>query len=187
MTSQEILARLKSRCSESVLKAEVTLGDAVVHISPDSLLGVCGFLKDDPELSFDYLSHITGVDYLEQERDLRFESVYEFHSINKNHSIRLRVGLPEENPTVPSISGLWPSALFPERELFDMFGFHVEGHPNLKRLLMPEEWEGHPLRKDYELTTEEVVFSHNIDFKRELVQEKILTRHKPGQDVGKEQ
>ena len=182
MTSEEVIARVKSEYGDNILKAEVTLGDAIVHVGPDSLHEAAKFLKEDPELTFDYLSHITGVDYLEQERIPRFESVYEFHSIVNNHSIRLRVGLPEEKPTVPTISDLWPSAVFGERELFDMFGFHIEGHPNLKRLLMPEEWEGHPLRKDYDLTIEDVAFSHNINFKRELVKEKILTRHKPGQD-----
>ncbi|MEC7640896.1 MAG: NADH-quinone oxidoreductase subunit C [Nitrospinota bacterium] len=182
MTSEEVIERVKSQYGDNILKAEVTLGDAVIHVTPDSLHDTAKFLKEDPELNFDYLCHITGVDYLEQERDPRFESVYEFHSIDKNHSIRLRVGLPDENPTVQTVSDLWPSAVFSEREMFDMFGFHIEGHPNLKRLLMPEEWEGHPLRKDYDLTHEDVAFSHNINFRRELVKEKILTRHKPVQD-----
>lgn len=179
MTSQEILERVKFCRGEKIQKTEVVLGDAIVHVSPDSLHDIVLFLKEDPELDFNYLSHITGVDYLDQERDPRFESVYEFHSINKNHSIRVRVGLPEESPTVPTISDLWSAAAFPERELFDMFGFHIEGHPNLKRLLMPEDWQGHPLRKDYSLTTEDVAFTHNIDYKRELVKEKTLTRYKP--------
>ncbi|MFQ5671766.1 MAG: NADH-quinone oxidoreductase subunit C [Nitrospinales bacterium] len=182
MTSEEILQRVKSCCGESILQAEVTLGDAVIHVGPDTLHDTVKVLRDDPELNFDYLSHITGVDYLEQERDLRFESVYEFHSIAKNHSIRVRVALPEEKPTVPTISDLWPSAVFPERELFDMFGFHIEGLADLRRLLMPEEWEGHPLRKDYDLNWEDVAFTHNIDTNRELIKEKTLTRYKPGQD-----
>lgn len=182
MTSEDVIERVQSQQGDHILKAEVTLGDAVVHVAPHALHAAAKFLKEDPELNFDYLSHITGVDYLEQEREPRFESVYELHSIDKNHSLRLRVGLPEENPTVPTVSDLWPSAVFGERELFDMFGFHIEGHPNLKRLLMPEEWEGHPLRKDYDLNLEDVAFSHNINFKRELVKEKTLSRHKPGQD-----
>ena len=180
MTSEEVIEIVKTQYGNNIIKAEVTLGDAVVHVAPEFFHDAAKFLKEDSELSFDYLSHITGVDYLEQEREPRFESVYELHSIDKNHSIRLRVALPEQNPRVPTISDLWPSAVFGERELFDMFGFHIEGHPNLKRLLMPEEWEGHPLRKDYDLTTEEVAFSHNLNFKRELVQEKELSRHKPG-------
>ena len=101
------------------------------------------------------------------------------HSLNKNHSIRVRVGIPEEKPAIPTVVDLWPSATFPERELYDMFGFHIEGHPNLKRLLMPEEWEGHPLRRDYSLTQETLAFSHNINFKRELVKEKEPVRYRP--------
>ncbi|MFQ5715465.1 MAG: NADH-quinone oxidoreductase subunit C [Nitrospinales bacterium] len=182
MTSDEVVERVKSARGDDILKAEVALGDAVVHLGPGALHEVAAFLKRDPELDFSYLSFISGVDYLDQDREPRFEAVYEFHSIEKNHSIRLRVGLPEENPSVPTLTDLWPSANFSERELFDMFGFDVKGHPNLKRLLMPDDWEGHPLRRDYDLTTEEVAFTHNINYKRELVQERTLTRHKPRGD-----
>jgi NADH-quinone oxidoreductase subunit C len=84
--------------------------------------------------------------------------------------------LEEEDPTVPTVSDLWKGALYPERELFDMFGFNVTGHPNLSRLIMPEEWEGNPLRKDYPLTIEDVTFSHNREFKQDLVKSKPATR-----------
>ena len=176
MTSEEIVVKVQSVLADDLLKAEVTLGDAVIHVAPDSLRKVATLLKDNPDLNFDYLSDITGVDYLDLEREPRFEAVYAFNSIDKNHSIRIRVGLPEENPEVPSLSDLWKGAAFPERELFDMFGINVTGHPNLKRLIMPEGWEGHPLRRDYSLTTEEVTFSHNRDYKGELVQSKPKTR-----------
>ena len=180
MTSQEIIEKIKSACGDKVLKAEVTLGDAVVHVAPAAFFEVAKFLRDDLELAFNYLSHITGVDYLEMPGEPRFEAVYELHAIDHNHSIRVRVGLPEENPSVPTVIDLWPSATYPERELFDMYGINVKGHPNLTRLLMPEGWEGHPLRKDYPLTTEQVAFTHNIDFKREQVKAKVPERYKPG-------
>ena len=181
MTSEEIVEKIKASHGDQIVKGEVTLGDAVIHLKPEALHVLSEFLKQDPELKFEYLSNISGVDYLDQDREPRFEAVYELHSFEKNHSIRLRVGISEEEPSVPTVADLWPSATFPERELFDMFGIQIEGHPNLKRLLMPEEWEGHPLRRDYPLTTEQVAFSHNLGFKRELVQEKEPIRYRPDQ------
>lgn len=172
MTSEEIVAKCQSSLGGDLVQAEVNLGDAVIHVSPEALPKAAEWLKNDPDLRFDYLSQITGVDYLEQDREPRFEAVYELHSIDHGHSIRIRVGLDEENPTVPTVTTLWKGADFPERELFDMFGFQVTGHPNLKRLIMPEDWEGHPLLKDYPLTIEEVSFSHNPDHKSELIKTK---------------
>ncbi len=172
MTNEEIIEKVRSDLGEDIQKVEITLGDVVVHCQPSSLHKVAEFLKNDPDLHFDYLSDISGVDYLDQDREPRFEAVYGLHSLDKGHSVRIRVGLEEEDPKVPTVSDLWKGALFPERELFDMFGFEIEGHPNLKRLIMPPDWEGHPLLKDYPLVVEEVAFSHNPDHKSELVKVK---------------
>lgn len=176
MTSEEIVEKVQTALPEDVQSVAVTLGDAILHVGAESLLKVAHFLKEDPALKFDYLTDITGVDYLDQDREPRFEAVYQLHSMDFNHSVRVRVGLPEDNPEVPSVSGLWKGALFPERELFDMLGINVTGHPNLKRLIMPAEWEGHPLRRDYPLTIEDIAFSHNRDYKSELVKSKPPTR-----------
>ena len=123
MTSEEIVEKVKSSLGEEILESAVTLGDAVIHIAPESLPKTARFLKEDADLCFDYLSQITGVDYLEQDREPRFEAVYDLHSMDHNHSIRIRIGLPEDEPSVPTVSEIWKVALFPERELFDMFGF----------------------------------------------------------------
>jgi NADH:ubiquinone oxidoreductase subunit C len=104
------------------------------------------------------------------------DSGLDFQGTTDQHSIRLRVGIEEDNPSVPTVSNLWKGALYPEQELFDMFGINVEGHPTMERLIMPKDWEGFPLRKDYPLTTETVAFSHNRDFKSELVKSKPPTR-----------
>ena len=176
MTSEEIIEKVKSDCGEDIDSSEINLGDPVLFIAPGAIYKVAEYLKNDPDLNFDYLSHITGADYLDQEREPRFEVVYELHSIEKNHSIRIRIGLEEEDPTISTVSNLWKGALYPERELFDMFGFNVTGHPNLSRLIMPEEWEGNPLRKDYPLTIEDVAFSHNRELKQDLVKSKPPTR-----------
>ena len=176
MTSEEIIEKVKSDCGEDIASFEINLGDPVLFIAPGAIYKVAEYLKNDPDLNFDYLSHITGADYLDQEREPRFEVVYELHSIEKNHSIRIRIGLEEEDPTISTVSDLWKGALYPERELFDMFGFNVTGHPKLSRLIMPDEWEGNPLRKDYPLTIEDVTFSHNRELKQDLVKSKPPTR-----------
>ena len=176
MTSEEIIKKVKSDQGEDIESSEVNLADPVLFIAPRAIYKVAEYLKNDPDLNFDYLSHITGADYLDQEREPRFEVVYELHSIEKNHSIRIRIGLEEEDPTISTVSDLWKGALYPERELFDMFGFNVTGHPKLSRLIMPDEWEGNPLRKDYPLTIEDVTFSHNRELKQDLVKSKPPTR-----------
>jgi NADH-quinone oxidoreductase subunit C len=176
MTSEEIIKKVRNDQGDVIELSEVNLGDPVLFLGKEAIHGILEYLKKDPDLDFDYLSHITGADYLNEDREPRFEVVYELHSLEKNHSIRIRVAIDERDPTVPTISDLWKGALYPERELFDMFGFNIEGHPNLSRLIMPEEWEGNPLRKDYPLTLEEVTFSHNREFKQDLVKSKPPTR-----------
>jgi NADH-quinone oxidoreductase subunit C len=176
MTSEEIVEKIKTDQGKAINSSEVNLGDSVIFVGAERIHDIAEYLKNDPDLDFDYLSNITGTDYLNEEREPRFEVVYELHSIEKNHSIRIRVGLAEEDPTIPTVSDLWKGALYPERELFDMFGFNIKGHSNLSRLIMPEEWEGNPLRKDYPLTIEDVTFSHNREFKQDLVKSKPRTR-----------
>ena len=176
MTSEEIVEKVKASLTDAIQGTALPQGDAVIFVAPDCLQKVAAFLKDDPSLKFDYLSDVSGVDYLNEEREPRFEVVYLLYSIDNQHSIRVRVGIDEDNPSVPTVSDLWKGALYPEQELFDMFGIHIEGHPKNERLIMPKEWTGHPLRKDYPLTTETVTFSHNRDFKSNLVKSKPPTR-----------
>jgi len=176
MTGEEIVENVKAGLPGSLLDSALPQGDAVIFVAPKNLQKVAAFLKDEPSLKFDYLSDVCGVDYLLEEREPRFESVYLLYSIDHQHSIRVRVGIEEENPSVPTVSEIWKGALYPEQELFDMFGINVEGHPKMERLIMPKEWVGNPLRKDYPLTTETVTFSHNRDFKSDLVKSKPPTR-----------
>ena len=176
MTSEEIVEKVKASLADAIQDTALPQGDAVVFVAPDNLQKVAAFLKDDPSLKFDYLSDVSGVDYLNEEREPRYEAVYLLYSIDHQHSIRVRVGIDEDDPKVPTVSELWKGALYPEQELFDMFGIHIEGHPKNERLIMPKEWSGHPLRKDYPLTTETVAFSHNRDFKSDLVKSKPPTR-----------
>jgi NADH-quinone oxidoreductase subunit C len=172
MTNEEIREQIEAIFESAIRHSEVNAdGELEVRVVVDQFLMLMAYLKQNRDYDFDYLSHITGVDYLDMDpdRELRFEVVYELFSSSKNHHIRVFVDLPEVEPIIPSVYHLWHGADFPERELYDMFGFIVMDHPNMKRLIMPEGWEGHPLRKDYPLTVEEIAFSHNPDHKSELI------------------
>lgn len=103
------------------------------------------WLRDDPEMLFDYLEFQTCVDYPPEKMQL----VYYLYSIEKDHRLGLKVDLPRSQPAIPTISHLWSNADWNEREIYDLFGVHFSGHPDLRRIMMPEDWEGHPLRKDY--------------------------------------
>ncbi|MEK6600026.1 MAG: NADH-quinone oxidoreductase subunit C [Deltaproteobacteria bacterium] len=143
-----LIKNIKERFGPSILDT-IIFRDEVTHlIRKDSLLEICGFLKMDSELQFNFLSDIAAVDYFPQRP--RFEVVYHLYSIPKKHRLGLKVKV-EDGEVVPSVTSLWNSANWAEREAYDMFGIRFEGHPNLKRIYMPEDWEGFPLRKDYPL------------------------------------
>jgi len=152
----EVVEKLKERFGAAVLAEEVSCGQQVVFISRESLPEVVRFLHD--EMDFKHLPDLCGVDYkgYKPKRPVseRFEVVYNLYSISRRELLRLRVPVPEEDPRVPSVTSIFRVANWFERECYDMFGIRFEGHPDLRRLLMPEDWEGHPLRKDYPLEPE---------------------------------
>ncbi len=129
-------------------------------VQAQQILPICQALRD--EFEFNMLSAQTAVDYWPQEQP-RFHILYQLYSLAKNVRIGLRVPLDGNIPTLPSIEGIYPNANWHEREIWDMFGVRFEGHSDLRRILMPYDWEGHPLRKDYPLGYEEVQFSFNYD------------------------
>jgi NADH-quinone oxidoreductase subunit C len=143
-----LVKRPKERFASSILETEVFRGEVTHVIKKEALLDISMFLQSDKELRMDYLSDVLGVDY--HPRTPRFEVVYQLYSTTKKLRLRLKLKL-EEGETVPSVTGLWRAAGFPEREVFDMFGIVFDGHPDLKRIYMPHDWEGFPLRKDYPL------------------------------------
>ncbi len=148
--SQAAIQKLKDRFPEAVTQTYVGRGgDDVALVRREDVLEVCRFLKEDPDLAFDMAPYITAVDYMGSEP--RFEVVYQMYSTRKNHRIRLRVGVPEGDPVVRSVTGLWKGADWYERYCWDMYGIRFEGHPDPRRLYMYEEFVGHPLRKDYSL------------------------------------
>jgi NADH-quinone oxidoreductase subunit C len=124
-------------------------GDDTAVVPAERIVEVSRFLRDDPQLDYSMLVDLTAVDYLP--RIPRFEVVYHYLSLAKLHRVRVKVLVDEKAAIVPSLTGLWGCADWLEREVWDMFGIRFEGHPNLRRILMYEEFQGHPLRKDYPL------------------------------------
>lgn len=122
--------------------------ELTIKVEKGKIVELCRFLKDDPHLDFNYLSDLCGVDYPEREK--RFEVVYHLYSITKRHRLRLKLSV-KEGDSVPSVSGVWQTANWHEREAYDLLGIPFEGHPDLRRILLPDDWEGHPLRKEYPL------------------------------------
>jgi len=139
-------------------------GDTWLYIRKERLLEVCRLLRDDPDLGYLYISDITAIDWLlyweKGEKPKRFEVVYNLYSPVHFQRIFLKVRVDDGEP-VPSVTGVWEGASYPEREVYDMFGIPFEGHPSLKRILMPDDWVGHPLRKDFPLGGEEIPFAQD--------------------------
>jgi len=121
------------------------LGEALAWVRPEKIVDLCRYLHD--EQGFERLSGVTAIDRYPLEP--RFEVLYLLHSISRNLRLKLKVALPGSDPVVPTVTTVWEGANWYERETFDLFGVRFEGHPNLKRLLLPEDWEGHPLRRDF--------------------------------------
>ncbi len=141
------LARLLASVPSAVQTAKLDRNELSIYIQPGAIRDACALLRDDAELKYNFLSDLTCVDWYPSEP--RFEVVYHLLSIPRRARLRLKVRLGGDDPRVHSVTSVWPSANFFEREVFDLFGIHFEDHPYLRRLLMPENWEGHPLRKDY--------------------------------------
>jgi NADH-quinone oxidoreductase subunit C len=147
MTGDELLAHLQVSLPGLAREGRVELGEAIVVVDRDAALDFFRAVRDRAELGFNFLIDVTVVDYLG--RAPRFEVVYELFSLPHDHRLRVKVRAGEDDPSVPSLVELWKSANWLEREAWDMFGIRFAGHPDLRRILMYEEFVGHPLRKDY--------------------------------------
>ncbi|GIG57609.1 NADH-quinone oxidoreductase subunit C [Longispora fulva] len=130
----------------------VDRGELTLHVKADRILDVARILRDDAALRYEMCSSVSGVDYLDAADDpRRLHVVYHLTSMTYRRRIRLEAAVTAENPKLPSVTSIYPTADWQERETFDMFGIDFEGHPGLTRILMPDDWEGHPQRKDYPL------------------------------------
>ena len=147
--NERILQALTSQFPGSVEAQSEFRGDLTIQVKKQDIVRVCTFLRSDPELSFDMLIDLLGVDMYRPEG--RFEVVYNLYSLRNKRYVRLKVVADESDPVVPTVTGVWSGANWHERETFDMIGVRFSGHPDLRRLYMPEEYEHYPLRKDFPL------------------------------------
>jgi NADH-quinone oxidoreductase subunit C len=148
MNPAEIVKEISEKFSEEVLWFVCFRDECSIVLKKEKVKEILRYLKNTPGLEFDYLVDLTAVDYLGF-REPRFDVVYHLTSIKHRHRIRVKAQVPEKGCCIDSVTDLWATANWFERECFDMFGIHFNGHPDLRRILMPEDWKGFPLRKDY--------------------------------------
>ncbi len=150
MEPLEIAKKIKERFPDQVVQVEEHRGQVGVIVKKDRIVEMLRWLHDDPALQLNHLADLCGVDYLSK-KDVRFEVVYNLYSIPLKHRIRIRAEVPEDDCQIESVTSIWMGANWHERECFDLLGITFVNHPDLRRILLPEGWEGHPLRKDYPL------------------------------------
>ncbi|GLI53455.1 NADH-quinone oxidoreductase subunit C [Thermodesulfovibrio yellowstonii] len=153
MNPVEIIKRIRDKFSDEVLWFICFRDECSIVVKKEKIKDILSHLKNTPELEFDYLIDLTAVDYLGF-REPRFDVVYYLMSIKHKHRIRVKAQVPEQGCCIDSVADLWATANWFERECYDMFGIEFTGHPDLRRILMPEDWNGFPLRKDYPVKSE---------------------------------
>ncbi len=169
MSGASFVDRLKEQFGDKILGVNLEAIDPSIEVTPDAIVDVCTYLRDEPDLAFDMLQCVSGVDYFEPDEkkakktpwDPHIEVVYHLWSVANKTTLVLKVVLPRwkddtpgELPEVPSVAEVWPTADWHERETYDLVGIRFIDHPNHRRILCPEDWVGHPLRKDYEMPLE---------------------------------
>ncbi|HVP07106.1 MAG TPA: NADH-quinone oxidoreductase subunit C [Candidatus Acidoferrum sp.] len=162
---------LTEQFSGSVIKEENFRNEQTFFVKPDAILDICQALLEDAELKVDYLADLTSVDWLGHEERMggRFEVVYNLYSISTHYRFFIKVMLPADKPEISSVTAVWPGANWMEREVYDLMGIVFTGHPDLKRILTPDGFEGYPLRRDYPLTYEVPQFSWNKNDPPEVI------------------
>lgn len=160
MKTAEVIENLKLKLGNVVIQQLEGYGEITLEVSQDNLKTVLSFLKQSPLAGYEVLMDLTGVDYLVPIKQTKV--VYWLHNPSNFERVRIIVFVGR-NDTLPSVIELWEGANWYERELFDLFGVDFVGHPDMKRILMPDDWNGHPLRRDYPLTEESVEFKHGVE------------------------
>lgn len=182
-TDHPLVKRLRQRLSDAAVTGAFTfLGQLSIHVKSDSIVAACLALRDDAETPFDYLSDLTCVHWPEH-YDAPFEVVYNLYSIPRNERVRLKADASEREG-IDSVTGVWPTANWMEREVYDLFGVAFKNHPDMRRLLLPLDWDGHPLRKDYplEFMENEWTTRHLTEFS-EVQREQLEQRRAYGLEV----
>jgi NADH-quinone oxidoreductase subunit C len=159
MTQEELCTQLKAQFGDAVGALSETKGDRFVIVKGEKIVEICQFLKTTPGLEFDYCQDITAIDWPPRKV---IEVVFHLYSLVHRHGLVLKVETDREKPSIATVEGVWKAATWLEREIFDLFGVNFEGHSDLRRILLPDDWVGHPLRKDYK----EAGGWHGIDNER---------------------
>ncbi|HXV84339.1 MAG TPA: NADH-quinone oxidoreductase subunit C [Candidatus Binatia bacterium] len=146
MEAKEIYLRLEKEFPEKVGDFKEEVQEPYFKVTPEAIVEISRFLRDEPSFKFQVLSDLTAVDWPKEEK---IQVVYHLYSYVNKSQIVLKVDLPRDNPRVPTLEGVWKVANWFEREVFDLFGVVFDGHNDLRRIMLPEDWVGHPLRKDY--------------------------------------
>ena len=169
METSAILEKLQQQFEAEIVTSDLEALDPWIEVTPVGLVDVCRALRDEPDLRFNMLHCISGVDYFEPDPkkaakvdwEPHIELLYHLSSLEHKHRLVLKVSMPRWRddaegrlPEVPTVSHLWSTANWHEREVYDLSGIHFTGHPDLQRILLPRDWEGHPLRKDYQQPAE---------------------------------
>jgi NADH-quinone oxidoreductase subunit C/D len=168
MTFSIIYDKIKEKFPESILDYHRNFGDSTFTLKTEDLVPVCSYLKNDPDLDFNFMMDITAVDFPEREK--RFEVIYHLYSLSKNHRIRLKIYESDQIQKINTVSGIWKAANWFEREVWDMYGIKFKDHPNMKRILLYETFEGFPLRKDYPINKEQPIYDKDFDYSEMLSQ-----------------
>ena len=155
--AERAVEKLTAQFPDTFFEVRRFRDELTVYVPREQIVAVATFLKNDEEVRYNYLSDLTGNDW--PDRQPRFEVIYHLYSLQHFTRLRLKVRVPEDDCTCPTITGVWGTANWHERETFDLFGIAFVGHPSLRRILLPEEWEGFPLRQDYEIGWEEPEFT----------------------------
>jgi NADH-quinone oxidoreductase subunit C len=161
---------IQQRFPEDVISTRLFRDEMTITVKKENIVAICKLLRDSPETNYNYLSDISGLDRLNfmAEDEDRFEVIYNMYSLGSFQRLRLKALISEDDPRIDTVEGVWPNANWNEREIFDLFGITFNHHSDLRRILMPDDWVGHPMRKDFPLGGEEIEFSHNVRDKRDL-------------------
>jgi len=156
---------LRRELPEAVLASDEGFGEVSIHVSRERLVEATRLLRDHPEARYDLPLCVTAVDWPDREPETpRFDVVYQLRSMQHNDVVRLVVRVPGDDPRVPTLEDVFAGMDWHEREAFDLLGIEFEGHHDLRRILLPDDWEGHPLRKDYVSFGEPIAFTHNLEW-----------------------
>ena len=155
---------VQERFGGDIVTSRLFRDEKTIIVKKDNIAAICRLLRDDAETNYNYLSDITCIDRLDlmSDDEDRFEVLYNLYSMGTFGRLRLKARVSEDDPTIDTVEGVWPNANWMEREVYDMFGLTFNNHSDLRRILMPDDWVGHPLRRDFPLGGEEVEFSYNV-------------------------